>query len=294
MFIIVVLPQPEGPDDRHELALVDVEADVVDDAHRPVGGREVDADIVEADAHDVVHRRDQRQGVVLHATPQAIRSCQATSRRVASTQQQVHDQRDQADADDADVDDVELEERRRRSGSARPGRAARRSARRPPASPRRRRARRASAVRMCGTVSGMITLAEDLGVAGAERARDAHVDRADLGDAFVHHDHAGEERGVEQDHRLGRLADAEIDDDQRDQGDRRQGAEEVDQRIDEACARSRYQPSTKPTGTATSTPRKTPTKHAPRRHPDVERQPVAGELDEPARARRAAPAPATG
>ena len=82
-----------------------------------------------------------------------------------------------------------------------------------------------------------MTLREDLGVGRAERARDAHVDRADLRDALVHDDHAGEERGVEQDHGLRDLADAEVDDHERDQRDRRQRAEEVDQRVDEACAR---------------------------------------------------------
>jgi hypothetical protein len=55
---------------------------------------------------------------------------------------------------------------------------------------------------MCGTVSGHDDAGEDLGVARAEGARDADVDRADLADALDHHDHAGEERGVEEDHRL--------------------------------------------------------------------------------------------
>ena len=87
-----------------------------------------------------------------------------------------------------------------------------------------------------------------------------------------HHDHAGEERRVEQDHRLRDLADAEVDDDQRDQRDRRQGAEEVDERVDEACARRGYQPIAKPTGTATSTPSDDADEDALRRHPDVERR----------------------
>ena len=56
------------------------------------------------------------------------------------------------------------------------------------------------------------------------------------------------------------LADAEVDDDERDQRDRRQRAEEVDQRIDEERGSCGYQPSTKPTGTATAMPSATPMK----------------------------------
>ena len=51
MFISVVLPQPDGPMIETNSPWRDVEADVVDDAHRPGGGREVDDDVVEADAH---------------------------------------------------------------------------------------------------------------------------------------------------------------------------------------------------------------------------------------------------
>ena len=79
------LAAARGADDRDELALADVEADAVDDAHRPGRGREVDADVVEAKANDVAHQADHRQGVERrHRGPQAIRSCQATSRRVAA------------------------------------------------------------------------------------------------------------------------------------------------------------------------------------------------------------------
>ena len=42
----------------------------------------------------------------------------------------------------------------------------------------------------------------------------------------------------------------------------------------------RYQPIAKPTGTATSDAEEDADEDAPRRHPDVEREPVARELDE--------------
>ena len=80
-------------------------------------------------------------------------------------------------------------------------------------------------------------LQEYLEVGGAQGARHPDVYRADLHHAFVHDDHRGEERRVEQDHDLGQLADAQVHDYQRDQRDRRQRAEEIDQRVDEAAHR---------------------------------------------------------
>ena len=114
-------------DDRDELALADLEADAVDHAHRPGRGREVDrrrrrSGCAPARPTRLRSARQRIIGVQSRCREQspwsgraahAIRSCQATSRRVAARSAQVHRQRDQADADDADVDDVELEERRR-------------------------------------------------------------------------------------------------------------------------------------------------------------------------------------
>ncbi len=79
--------------------------------------------------------------------------------------------------------------------------------------------------------------AENLEFAGAEGLRDPDVERRDLGYALVHHDHAREERRVEQDDELGDLINAEIDDHQRDQRDRRQRPEEIDHRIGEYACR---------------------------------------------------------
>jgi hypothetical protein len=49
MFISVDLPQPEGPDDRDELAVADVEADVGDHRQQPLAGGEALGDAVDDD-----------------------------------------------------------------------------------------------------------------------------------------------------------------------------------------------------------------------------------------------------
>src|SRR6267378_8459222 len=65
-------------------------------------------------------------------------------------------------------------------------------------------------------------------LAGAERLCDADIERSDLRYALIHHDHAGEERGIKQDHELGDLVDAEIDDHERYQRNRGQGPKKID------------------------------------------------------------------
>src|SRR5690348_11581452 len=178
-----------------------------------------------------------------HRTPSTARTlCDTTDSRDPllprdqpareRAQHEVHRERDQADADDADVDDVELEERRcvldQRAEPLLRGDELGGDERRPRDT--ERDTQRREQVRHGERHDD---LAEDLRVGGAERARHAHVDRADLRDALVHDDHAREERCVEQDHDLRDLADAEVHDDERDQRDRRQRAEKVHQRIDE-------------------------------------------------------------
>ena len=68
------LAAARGADDGDEFAGSDVEADVVDHAHRPGRGGKVDLHMVEADAR-------RRRG---HRGAHAMRSCQATSRRLAA------------------------------------------------------------------------------------------------------------------------------------------------------------------------------------------------------------------
>src|SRR5438094_117674 len=74
-------------------------------------------------------------------------------------------------------------------------------------------------------------LPENLELAGAECLRDPDVERGDLRYPLIHHDHAGKERGVEQDNQFCDLVDPEIDNHQRDQRDRRQCTKEIDHRI---------------------------------------------------------------
>src|SRR4051812_1548260 len=81
-------------------------------------------------------------------------------------------------------------------------------------------------------------LPKDFELAGAQRLRDSDVQRSDLRYAFVHHNHAREERGVEQDNEFGHLIDAEIDDHQRNQRDRWQRAKEIDHRIGKGARRT--------------------------------------------------------
>ena len=119
-------------------------------------------------------------------------------------------------------------------------------------------------------------LAEDLGIGGAKRPRHAHVDRTDLRNAFVHDDDTGEERRVEQDDDLRRFADAEIDDHQRDQRDRRQRPEEVEQGVDEAAdvaVPAEHEADRHGERDA----ERNADEHALRRHPDVERKAGGGQ-----------------
>jgi hypothetical protein len=78
---------------------------------------------------------------------------------------------------------------------------------------------------------------EDLAIRGPEAARDADEQRVGLYDSLIHHDHAGEERGVKEHHHLCELPNSEIDDDERDEGDRRERTEEIDERIDDPARR---------------------------------------------------------
>ena len=209
-----------------------------------------------------------------------MRSCQLDEAAGERAQRHVHEQCDEADADDADVDDVELEERagvldqraetllrRDQLGGhqRRPGDA-------------ERDAQGRQHVRHGERDDD---LAEYLAVGRPQRARDAHVDRADLRDALVHDDHAGEERGVEEDHGLGELIDTEVDDHQRDEGDRRQRAEEIYQRIDEG-ADVAIPPEHEADRYGQRDAGENADEDAPRRHQDVEWQAALDELDEAA------------
>ena len=185
-------------------------------------------------------------------------------------QDHIHDQGNAADADDADIDDVEQEIGRgvldhgaeaalggdqfgchqRRPGNA------------------QRDAQRGQDMRHGQRDDDF---AEDLELAGAERLRDADVERGDLRDALIHHDHAGEERGVEQDDELGDFVDAEIDDHQRDQRDRRQRAEEIDHRIGEG-ARRPVPAEQEADGNGDENAEHDAEKYPPRRSKDVEQQ----------------------
>ena len=79
--------------------------------------------------------------------------------------------------------------------------------------------------------------AENFEVARAERLRHPHVDRRQQFDAFVDHDHAGEKRRIDQHRHARRFANAEVNDHQRDQRNRWQRPEKIDDRIDEAAHR---------------------------------------------------------
>ena len=202
MFIRVVLPQPDGPmiETNSPLRMSNETSSSTRIGPARWGTRPTRCRRGCASARPLrVEVRLFWQRNPVHAMP-VLPGHQAAGR---GAQREVHRQRDEADADDADVDDVELEEGRcvldqRAQPLLRgdqlgchqrgPGHAERHAHRSEDVRDRQRHDH----------------LAEDLEVVGAERARDAHVDRADLRDAFVHHDHAGEERGVEQDHRLGR------------------------------------------------------------------------------------------
>ena len=102
MFIMVVLPQPDGPITETNSRV----ADRVATRRRPpcigpaASGNSTD---------DALERR-MRGG---RSRDALLPGDQAPRRRA---QRDVHGERDEADADDADVDDVELEERRPRSG----------------------------------------------------------------------------------------------------------------------------------------------------------------------------------
>src|SRR5690606_14248239 len=118
--------------------------------------------------------------------------------------------------------------------------------------------------------------AEDLRIGRAKRPRNANEDRVDLRDALIHHDDASEERGIEKDNDLGGLADAEIDEHQRNERDRRQGTEEIDQRIDEGAYR-RVPPDQEADRNRTGYSKQNSEKNALRRHPDVDYEGLLGQ-----------------
>ena len=185
-------------------------------------------------------------------------------------QDQVHDQGDAADADDADIDDIEQEIGRGvldhgaepalggdqfGCHQRRPGHA-------------QRHAQRGQDMRHGQRNDD---LAEDLEFAGAERLRDADIERRDLRDALIHHDHAGEKRGVKQDHELCDFIDPEIDDHQRDQRDRRQRAKEIDHGIGEG-ARRPIPAQQETDGNGDENAERDAEEYPPRRSIDVEQQ----------------------
>ncbi len=112
---------------------------------------------------------------------------------------------------------------------------------------------------------------EDLELAGAERLRDADIERRDLRYAFVHHDHACEKRGIKKDHELGDLVDPEIDDDERDQRNRRQCTKEIDHRVGKG-ARRPIPAEQEADGNGNENSECDTEKHPPRRRIDVEQQ----------------------
>src|SRR5690349_20806582 len=214
MFIIVVLPHPDGP-----MTATKSPSPIAYDTSSTTRSRPCfDANSIDT------WSKTMRGPVVIMRGLRPSRSRYALLPRDEAArngaQHEVHGERDQPDADDADVDDVELEERRRvldqRAQPLLRGDELGCHERRPRDA--ERHAQRGQQVRHRERHDH---LAEDFRVARAERLRHPHVDRADLRNAFVHHDHAGEERRVEQHDDLRDLPDAEIDDHERNQRDRR-------------------------------------------------------------------------
>src|SRR3569623_2517208 len=180
MFIIVVLPQPEGPmtETNSPCAMSKLTPSTT-----RIGPSAVSKSTTTSSKRTALIRKPPSCGLRRYEpSERPCGSCDAVlprdqfARREA--QQQVHHQRDQADADDAHVDDVELEARRRvldqRTQPLLRGDQLRRDQCGPRDAERDTDGREDVRHR-----ERHDDLGEDLGVARAERARDLHEDRAD-------------------------------------------------------------------------------------------------------------------